>query len=367
MMRRALRLAERGAGNVAPNPKVGAVIVKDGVILGEGWHERFGEAHAEVNALSNARGRGANVEGATVYVTLEPCNHQGKTPPCTGSLISAGVKRVVYALSDPNPAASGGKATLENAGIEVTEGVLRKDAEELNASFLFGVESPHRPFVTLKLALSADGAIADAARGRSEITGPKTRRLVHAMRADASAVAVGIGTALADDPELTVRFAAVPEAPPTRVIFDRKARLPLTSRLVSSARDIPVVVVSDGSQRAAEDALSKGGVAVVHASGMSDALRKLRAREIRHLFVEGGAGIASALAEEGLIDRLVIFQASVILGEGALHAFSSLPSPMAKGIRLEAVRRRAVGDDFMTVFRVANFAPVISHPGKPGR
>ena len=367
MMRRALRLAERGIGSVSPNPKVGAIVVKHNNIVGEGWHEHFGGPHAEVNALRSALERGENVEGATVYVTLEPCNHQAKTPPCTEALIAAGVKRVVYALPDPNPVASGGRARLERAGIEVIEGVLKTDAAELNAPFLFSFDNPQRPFVTLKLALSADGAIADVSRGRSEITGTKTRRMVHAMRADASAVAVGIGTALADDPELTVRFAPAPRIPPKRVIFDRRARLPLSSRLVQSAREVPVLLVTDGSQRDAENALARAGVAVLRAADMNEALRGLRERDILHLFVEGGAGVASALAWEGLIDRLVIFQSSVILGEGALHAFSSLPYPIAKGIRLKAVKRLALGDDFMTMFRVANFAHVTSHPDKPGK
>ena len=354
-------------GNVAPNPKVGAVVVRHGVVLGEGWHQRFGEAHAEVNALLDARERNADIVGSTVYVTLEPCNHQGKTPPCTQALIEAGVQRVVYALPDPNPMAAGGRERLEEAGVDVTAGIMREEAAELNAPFLYCLANATRPFITLKLALSVDGAIADVSRRRSELTGPQTRRVVHEMRADADAVAVGIGTALADDPELTVRFAAAPRVPPARVVFDRKARLPRDGKLAASARQVPLVVVTDGSRGDSESELQSLGVQVVSAPDLGLALQKLRRLNICHLFVEGGAGIASALIEGGLVDRLIIFQASVILGEGALHAFGSVPSQIAKDIRFHAINHRAVGNDVMTVFRVTNVATVINDLDDPGR
>src|SRR4051812_29625349 len=198
-MRRALELARKGWGQTAPNPMVGAVVVRDGVIVGEGWHTAFGEAHAEVEAL---RAAGERAEGATVYVTLEPCAHQGKTPPCANALVAARVARVVIAARDPNREATGGIELLRDSGIAVTLGVVESEARELNAPFFHAFEQK-RPWVTLKLALSLDGALADAS-GRSRwITGEESRRVVHEMRAGSDAIGVGIGTVLADDPSLT--------------------------------------------------------------------------------------------------------------------------------------------------------------------
>jgi diaminohydroxyphosphoribosylaminopyrimidine deaminase/5-amino-6-(5-phosphoribosylamino)uracil reductase len=353
MMARALELAARGRGWVSPNPKVGAVIAHGDRMVAEGWHARYGAEHAEAMALRLA---GPRARGATAYVTLEPCDHQGKTPPCSRALIDAGVARVVYAVEDPNPVAAGGGARLRDAGVEVQAGVLREEAAEENAPFLFAAAGATRPFVTLKLALSIDGAIVDASRRRAWLTGPESRRLVHELRADADAVAVGIGTALADDPALTVREASAPRVPPMRVVFDRRARLPLDSALVRTAMLVPVRVVTDGSNPAEEAALGAHGVAVVGASSLRTGLEALRAAGVRHLLVEGGAGLASALVAAGLADRLITFQAPVLLGAGALPAFAALV-PDASGastgapVRLAVLTRREVGADLMTRYR----------------
>jgi diaminohydroxyphosphoribosylaminopyrimidine deaminase/5-amino-6-(5-phosphoribosylamino)uracil reductase len=349
-MRRALGLARRGWGWTAPNPLVGAVLVRDGVVVGEGWHARYGGPHAEVAALAAA---GERARGATAYVTLEPCNHHGKTPPCTAALITAGVRRVVAAIADPHPVARGGADRLRTSGIDVTIGVESDAARELNAPFLHAVVSD-RPWVTLKLALSLDGAIADHTRRQAWLTGPRARREVHRMRAGSDAVAVGIGTVLADDPELTVRDVPAPRVPPLRVVFDRHARLPLDSRLARTARDLPVVLVTSPLAAERTRAVEDAGVRVVRADSLPDALRALRADHgVRALLAEGGAGIASALWAADLVDRLVTFQAPVVLGSGALAAFGDAPPMRATDARrLPVLSRRALGDDLMTVFAV---------------
>lgn len=350
-MRRALELAERGAGRVSPNPKVGAVIVQQGRIVGEGWHAEYGQAHAEVAALQEA---GPRARGATAYVSLEPCNHTGKTGPCSEALIAAGVARVVFAAHDPSPTAAGGAARLASAGIAVMGGVLERDALDQNAPFFFAARAADRPFVTLKLAVSIDGAIVDASRQPGWLTGEEARAAVHALRADSDAIAVGIGTALADDPALTVRHAAPPRRPPLRVVFDRRARLPLHGRLVRTARELPVVDFTCGASPDAESALREAGVETVVVASAGEALRHLGTRGVRHLLVEGGAELGSSLLAAGLVDRLVIFQAPVILGAGALSAFATLPAQRAgQAPRLRVVERKALGADLMTVYAVS--------------
>jgi len=351
-MRRALELGERGAGQVAPNPKVGAVLVRDGVLVGEGWHARYGEPHAEVVAL---RAAGEAARGATAYVSLEPCNHHGKTPPCTEALLAAGVARVVCAVRDPNPVAAGGLERLRTAGVEVTAGVLQGEAEVANAPFLFAARGGARPFVTLKLALSIDGGLVDASRRRGWLTGPEAQRAVHALRAQADAVGVGIGTVLADDPALTVRAAPPPRVPPMRVVFDRAARLPADSQLARTAQECPVVVVAaPGADRARRRALEACGVTVIEATDWGSGLAALRARGIRHLLLEGGAGVAATAMGAATVDHLITFQAPVILGRDLLPPFGALPAqPAASAPRLRVLARRAVGGDLMTVYEVA--------------
>lgn len=346
-MRRALALARKGWGRTAPNPMVGAVVVGGGEVVGEGWHAEFGLEHAEPIAL---RAAGERARRATLYVTLEPCSHEGKTPPCVDAIIAAGVERVVIAARDPNPVAAGGLARLAQAGISATVGVEEDDARELNAAFFHGYASD-RPFVRLKLALSLDGAIADAARTRGWLTGRRSLKLVHQMRADSDAIAVGIGTAIADDPLLTVRDAGAPRLPPRRVVFDRQGRLPLGSALVKSAREIPVTVVTNPGAPGHSRALQEAGVDVLPAGSLHDALRALRQREVGSLLVEGGAGIAGALLNHSVVDRLVIFRAPVVLGAGALGAFScASPAAVTAARRWRVVEHRNVGDDTLTIY-----------------
>lgn len=348
-MLRALALAERGWGRTSPNPMVGAVVVRDGEVVGEGFHERFGEAHAEVVAL---RAAGERARGATVYVTLEPCAHHGKTPPCTDALIAAGVARVVVALRDPNPLAAGGAAKLEAAGIATNFGVEERAARELNAPFVNAFRS-RRPWVTLKLATSLDAAIAAADRSPLWLTGDESRREVHRMRAGADAVGVGRGTAAADDPELTVREWSAPRIEPRRVVFDRTASLSPRSRLARTARDVPTIVVAESADAERVAALTRLGVEVLTVPGLAAGLEALRERDVRSLLVEGGAGIAGSLLDAGLVDRLVIFQAPVLLGAGALNAFGALPGcPGGAVRRLEVLERRELGPDLKTVYAI---------------
>ena len=345
-MRRALALAERGWGQTAPNPMVGAVVVRDGVAVGKGFHAKFGEAHAEAAALADA---GERARGATVYVTLEPCNHQGKTPPCVDALIAAGVKRVVAAVRDPGRESGGGADRLRAADISVDFGVEERAARELNAPFFFAASGASRPWVTLKLAISLDGAIAPGANAVGAprwLTGETARKHVHRLRAQHDAVAVGIGTALADDPQLTVRSGRRPRVAPLRVVFDRSARLPLGSRLVKTAKRTPVLVMTDQAEAAAVRALEAKGVAVESAPDIVPTLEVLRRRGVQSLLVEGGSVLSGALLAAKAVDRLVIFQAPVLLGPGALPAFGGVGGFE----RFTVIERREFGDDLMTVF-----------------
>ncbi|MFM8567445.1 MAG: bifunctional diaminohydroxyphosphoribosylaminopyrimidine deaminase/5-amino-6-(5-phosphoribosylamino)uracil reductase RibD [Gemmatimonadota bacterium] len=342
-MRRALRVARRGWGWTAPNPLVGAVVVRDGAVIAEGWHAAYGGPHAEVMALAAA---GSLARGADLYVTLEPCTHHGKTPPCTEAIIAAGVARVIVAVEDPNPEARGGVARLRAAGIGVTIGVERAAAAELNAPFLFSYRDSRRSFVTLKLAISADGMVAPANRARMQLTGPAAMRAVHRLRAGADAIAVGMGTAIADDPQLTVRHGRRPRVVPVRVVFGSPDHLPSVCALVRTAGRRPTWVVS--SEAAAE---APTGVRVLRAPTLAGQLERLREAGVRHLLVEGGAALGTALLEAGLVDRLVIFVAPVLLGAGAIPAPPGTPSAGGRppqGWRL--VSRRTLGADVESVW-----------------
>lgn len=346
-MVRAVRLARRGWGQTAPNPLVGAVVVQGGQVVGEGWHARYGEAHAEVAALAAA---GEQSRGATVYVTLEPCAHHGKTPPCVDALLRAGVRRVVVGARDPNPDAAGGMDRLRTAGVECVSGVEERAVRDLDPASFHAFASD-RPWVTLKLALSIDGAIADATRAPGWLTGPEARAEVHRLRAGSDAVAVGIGTALADNPSLTVRDAPPPRIPPRRVVFDREARLPMESVLVRTARETPTTVVVEGGDARRAAGLRDAGVDVVQGDGLAGGLRALRERGVRSLLVEGGAGLAGSLISGAFVDRLIIFQAPIILGAGALTAFGTASIAPARGVvRWRVVERVPYGDDLMTVY-----------------
>lgn len=350
-MRRALDLARRGWGQTAPNPMVGAVVVRDGAIVGEGYHARYGEEHAEVAALREAAERARN---ATLYVTLEPCAHYGKTPPCTDAVLSAGISRVVIATEDPNPEAAGGSAHLRKQGVRVDVGVEADDARELNAPF-FHALGARRPWITLKLAMSLDGGVADASRERGSrrrwLTGVEARRDVHRMRAGVDAIAVGVGTVLADDPQLTVRDAPPPRVPPRRIVFDSELRTPLDAALVRGAHDIPTTIVARGGEIAKREALQLAGVDVRVCETLQGALEALFTAGVHSLLVEGGARFAGSLLGQSVVDRLVIFQAPIVLGAGALKPFEQLSSTMAESLgRLRVVERVPLGDDLKTTF-----------------
>jgi diaminohydroxyphosphoribosylaminopyrimidine deaminase / 5-amino-6-(5-phosphoribosylamino)uracil reductase len=346
-MRRALALALRGRGTTAPNPMVGAVVVRDGRIVGEGFTQPFGSAHAEVEAL---RAAGAQARHATVYVSLEPCANHGKTPPCTDALIAAGVHRVVYAASDPNPDMAGGAAKLRDAGIEIEGDVEAQKARDQNPAFFHQFVS-NRPFITLKLALSLDGAMANADRTRAWLTGPASQREVHRQRADHDAVAIGIGTAIADDPQLTVRGVIAPRIAPTRVVFDRTARLPPGGQLVRTARDVPVIVAAESVDAARRMVLENAGVRVGCASGLPAQLRALRATGIESMYCEGGAVLADAFLDAGLVDRLVIFRAPVRLGANAVRPLlTGTPAVEGQAARYRLIAHRRLGDDLMAIY-----------------
>jgi diaminohydroxyphosphoribosylaminopyrimidine deaminase / 5-amino-6-(5-phosphoribosylamino)uracil reductase len=316
-MAHALRLAARGLGNVWPNPAVGCVIVKDGRIVGRGWTQPGGRPHAEVRALAQA---GPLAEGATTYVTLEPCAHHGQTPPCAEALIAAKVSRVVTALTDPDPRVSGkGHAMLRAAGITLTEGVLTPEANYLNAGFLKRV-TQGLPFVTLKLAASLDGRTATVTGESRWITGPEARRKVHALRMSHDAVMVGSGTALADDPDLTVRdMGAVRQ--PVRIALDRTLKHSPDSRLGRTAKDYPVWLLHGPSAPAeARKAWEATGAALIEtpeAGGHLDlrtALQTLAQEGLTRILSEGGSTVAAALIKGGLVDELAMFTGGMLIG-----------------------------------------------------
>jgi diaminohydroxyphosphoribosylaminopyrimidine deaminase / 5-amino-6-(5-phosphoribosylamino)uracil reductase len=345
-MARALELARLGWGQTAPNPMVGAVVVLDGQIVGEGYHAKAGRAHAEVVALETA---GNRAHGATLYVTLEPCNHQAKTPPCTNAIIAAEIRRVVAAVGDANPDAAGGAEKLRSNDIIVDFGVLETEGRELNAAFLASF-SLDRPWITLKLAVSLDGAIADAERTRGWLTGPLARTEVQRLRAVSDAVAVGIATAIADDPLLTARIEPPPAVQPTRIVFDRNARLSAESALARTAREVPTIIITTRTTKIPADLLN-AGVVGIKARDLHDALGQLKARGIKSVLVEGGAGLAASFLGAGCVDRMIIFQAPIVLGAGALGAFSGIAShDLAHAPRFRALRVRRFGDDVMTIY-----------------
>jgi diaminohydroxyphosphoribosylaminopyrimidine deaminase/5-amino-6-(5-phosphoribosylamino)uracil reductase len=286
-----------------------------------------------------------------VFVTLEPCAHHGKTPPCADALIKAKVRRVVVACPDPNPLAAGGIAKLREAGIQVEVGVDQAAAEELNASFLYAARGADRPFITLKLALSAEGAVAPVGGRQQWLTGPEAKREVHRLRAGADAILVGIGTVLADDPALTVREWAEPRVPPRRLVLDRRARLPLTSKLVKTAREVSVGVLATTPDPQAMAALTSAGVEVSVAPDLSAHLRALRLRGIQHILAEPGDRVATALLEGGFVDRLIIFRTSVPLGADALAGVGKVLPPIEGGAGWSVLAEQPFGNDTMTVYR----------------
>ena len=347
-MARALDLAWRGWGRVHPNPLVGATVVAGGHLVGEGWHAEFGDRHAEPIALDQA---GARARGATLVVTLEPCAHRGKQPPCVEAILRAGVRRVVAAVADPDPAAAGGADRLREAGVEVEIGVLGRHAAAQNAAFLHRFRERSRPFVALKLATSIDGRIADPA-GRSRwISGSEAQEYVHWLRAGFDAVAVGGRTARADDPQLTVRGSVEPRNPPRRVVFDAGADLDPDLTLVRTARRTPTLLVtSPAAPDERVERLAACGVTILPAQTLAEGLEVLRRAGVESLLVEGGGRLAGALLGQELADRYYWLQSPLWLGERGIPAIAGLPSePLDRAVRWHAVERRTLGEDTLLV------------------
>lgn len=342
-MARALRLAEQGLFTTTPNPRVGCVVVRDGAIIGEGWHERAGEAHAEIRAL-NAAGE---AKGATAYVTLEPCSHHGRTPPCADALIQAGVARVVAAMRDPNPQVSGrGLAQLSAAGIEVADGLLAQEARELNIGFVSRMERG-RPWVRLKAAASLDGKTA-LANGRSQwITGPEARRDGHFFRARACAILTGAGTVRDDDPRLTVRDVETSRQP-LRVVVDSRFETPPAARILEGGNTLVAAATEDAVKIAALRAAGAEVLVLPNPHGKVDLPKLLKAlaeRGVNELHVEAGHKLNGSLLREGLVDELLVYFAPTILGSG--REMFPLPeiTDLAGRRDLKIIDLRRVGTD----------------------
>lgn len=352
-MRAALVLARRGLGMVWPNPAVGCVIVNGGRIVGRGWTQPGGRPHAETEALRRA---GAAASGACVYVTLEPCNHFGQTPPCTSALLEARVSRVVSAMEDPDARTAGsGHARLREGGIEVVTDVLRDKAASMNAGFLSRIGSG-RPLVTLKTATTLDGKIAAAGGASQWITGPEARARGHLLRATHDAIMVGIGTALADSPSLTCRIAGMEDRTPVRVVMDSKLRLPLDSTLVKTARDIPTWIVTSKTSSDLES-FAEQGVEIIQVDADAEgrpnlkaALEALGDKGLTRLLVEGGGALAATFMRDDLVDRLVWFRSAGVMGADGIGAVAGYgvthPDEAASFERVEAI---SVGVDVMEV------------------
>jgi diaminohydroxyphosphoribosylaminopyrimidine deaminase / 5-amino-6-(5-phosphoribosylamino)uracil reductase len=323
----ALMLGRRGLGRTWPNPAVGAVIVEDGVMVGRGWTQAGGRPHAEIEALRRA---GEGARGATMYVTLEPCSHFGKSPPCADAIVAAGLARVVSALEDPNPKVAGeGHARLRAAGIAVEVGVGAAEARRDHAGHIRRMRDG-RPHVVLKLAISADGKAGAAGRRPVAITGEAVRDRVHLMRAQSDAVMVGIGTVLADDPLLTCRLPGMAAYSPVRIVLDSALRLPVNSRLTCGARQEPVwVIAGKTASAAAAEALHAAGVVILRAENgdcrLDGVLKLIAARGITRLMVEGGPTLAAALVKADLVDEAVLFHSPAVVGRDGIDALEGLP------------------------------------------
>lgn len=324
-MRGALELAERGWGRVHPNPLVGAVVVQDGRIVGEGCHREFGGAHAEIEALAAA---GDATHGATLYVTLEPCSHHGKTPPCTDAIMRAGIATVVFGAQDPHPDARGGAEVLQRAGINVVSGIEADAVRHQNAIFFHKVER-NTPFVALKLAISLDARIARAHGERTRITSSTADAEVHRLRSGFDAILIGSNTARVDDPLLTVRHAPAPIRPPIRIVLDSQATLAVNSNLVQTIDEAPVWVVCGSSASVARvNDLERAGARpiVIHAEAekqlpISAVLQRLQSEGVGSIFCEGGGTLASTMLRAGAVARIYAFIAPILLGQEGVPAF----------------------------------------------
>lgn len=360
-LEKTLELAERGRGRTSPNPVVGAVVVKDGEILGRGYHHEYGGPHAERIAIESCS---MDTTGATIYVSLEPCAHDGKTPPCTTAITEAGIARVVYASDDPTEKASGrGPGVLRDEGIEVVaaQGEIAARARLINQPFRKHAKTG-RPHVLFKSAMTLDGKVATATGDSQWISSPESREIAHRFRSQVDAIAVGIGTALSDDPQLTARPDGISEhRQPRRVIFDSEARLPIDGALVSSAREAPVIVVaSRAAPREALNQLEAVGVDVIVASGENEAARvisalnELGSRDVQSLLLEGGPHLAGAFFEAGEVDYMTMFLAPLVLGGKQARAAveGSGVEKIADAYRALAMQCDPIGDDLLITARM---------------
>lgn len=353
-MRIALSLARRGLGRVWPNPAVGCVLVRDGRIVGRGWTQPGGRPHAEAEALMRA---GDDARGATAYVTLEPCAHHGKTPPCAQALIDAGIARAVVALGDPDPRVDGGGiALLEKAGVPVELGLCSKEAEVLNIGFLRRIRDS-RPAITLKTATTIDGRIATQSGASQWITGADARAAGHLMRANHDAILVGSGTAIHDNPSLTCRLPGMADRSPVRIVLDGPMRLPLTHRLVTTARDVPTWMVMlhprSPDQTERRNAYASAGVELLEVDmddtgnpDLGQALREIASRGVTRVLIEGGGQISAAFLREHMVDEIVWFRAPCIIGGDGLPAIAGYGvDALTDATRMHRIDVRKIGDD----------------------
>jgi len=354
-MQRALELAELGRGFVSPNPMVGCVITKNGEIIAEGYHEKFGGPHAEVNAISKVDG---DLSGCDAYVTLEPCSHFGKTPPCADLLIERKPDKVIIAMEDPNPKVSGrGVAKLKAAGIEVIVGVAEEEARELNRTFITNM-TENRPYITAKFAQTLDGFMAQSDNGSKWISGEESRKYVHKLRAEVNGIMVGSGTVRHDDPKLNVRLADGED--PTRIIITSNLDIPQGSQVLTDelAKEMTIVVCNNETDLVRIEAVKSMGVKVLVSEKLdsANALKNIMAQlyseyNLGHILLEGGSGLFSSFYEANMIDEIISFQAPKIIGQG-LSPFDKIkPVKLTDAARYKLHSTQKSGDDVMSVWR----------------
>ncbi len=363
-MKKALSLAEKGKGFTSPNPLVGAVVVKGNKIIGEGYHERYGSAHAEVNAIDNA---GSECNGATIYVTLEPCNHTGKTPPCTQKILNSGIKRVVMAMNDPNPVAAGGADYLLKNGIEVVSGVCEEEAVKLNESFI-KYSTTKKPFVILKYAATLDGRIATKTGDSKWISGPESRKFVHEIRHYIDAIMVGVDTVKADDPSLTTRLDGVKTRDPRRIILDTRLSIPEKAKMLRIDSNSDTILVSakldHKNKKLVEkrERLENMGVTIIEVPlknnliDLSALMEQLGSMRITSLLIEGGSRVIASAVNAGIVDKVFAFFGPKMLGgdDGIPVCRGEGPDLMKDSIALSNMNVRLSGNDVMLEAYVDN-------------
>lgn len=348
-MLRAIQLAKKGSGYTSPNPMVGAVIVKNGMIIGQGYHQTYGEAHAEINALRQCK---EDAKGATLYVTLEPCSHTGKTPPCAYAIIEAGISKVFVGMEDPNPLVAGrGLALLEEAGIDVICGICEKETKELNRIFIKYITTG-RPYLTMKSAMTLDGKVASVTGDSQWITGEESRAYVHKLRHQVSAIMVGVGTVLVDNPRLTTRLPEGDGKNPLRVILDSKARTPINAALIDQEGETLVMVTREAPPDKIRQ-LRQRGVEVevmTHAEGINldEVMTSLGKRGIDSVLLEGGGRVNASALEAGSVDEVMIFIAPKIIGgQGKSPVIGNGIPLMKDAIRLQGLQMEYIGSDIL--------------------